>query len=100
MSKSTKTRCIIKNPLIIETSAEHLKALLVGEKGETPLGLSYFDSGKIYLDESMDDREKFLTLVHECFHMFFPDLSEKKVVDLEDVMGEVLWQMVKKLSKK
>jgi Zn-dependent peptidase ImmA (M78 family) len=47
------------------------------------LGLSAFDEKTIYLEALEDERELYITLLHEVFHYFFHD--EKQYQDSEEI---------------
>lgn len=47
----------------------------------------------IEVDPRQTPREYLLTTVHEWFHAALPNLSEKKIIQLERSLGPLLWRL-------
>jgi hypothetical protein len=46
----------------------------------------------IEIDPRQNSKEYLDTLIHECLHACFPDLSEQAVVDSANVITDAVWR--------
>lgn len=67
----------------------HVTFRKLGREGA--LGLSY-GNGKIEADPRQDSREMMDTLIHECLHELFRELSEETVAASASSIATVLWK--------
>ena len=56
------------------------------------LGYAYQEDFEIEIDPRQDSREYLNTLIHEMLHCFFPDLSERNITRLANIMTEKIWR--------
>jgi hypothetical protein len=60
-------------------------------KYEQAWGQCYQEIGFIEIDPRQSSKQYFGTLLHELLHFYFPNLSEKKVAQLEGEMTKIFW---------
>lgn len=85
-----KSKVVIKKPNIVYKDLTKDKAL----------GLAYEDEHRAEIDNHLSERETFLTAFHEiCGHLTLPNLSERQVVKLEEVIGVSMWKVVLRLKR-
>lgn len=59
---------------------------------EQASGQFYEDKNLIEIEERLSPKESFLTCIHECLHLVYPDKTEKQVKKAEKIIGNILWQ--------
>lgn len=59
---------------------------------EHALGQYYQGMNLIEIDPRQASKDYFLTIIHECLHAAFPDLSECATIRAEHLMGNTLWE--------
>ena len=67
-----------------------IKTTRIAEKNV--LGYAYQNDFEIEIDPRQSSKEYFNTCIHECFHIWFPDLKEKHIIRLSDMLSEILWR--------
>jgi hypothetical protein len=72
----------------IKVSKPKIKEKKLGR--EKALGQCFSD-GLIEIDPRQDSKEYLFTLIHECCHYHFPELTEEQVVKIENSIGQVIW---------
>jgi len=60
---------------------------------EKAVGLAWMGENFIEIDPRQTEKEFLLTAIHEVFHILFPDFSERKIINLEKKMGDVIWRL-------
>jgi len=55
-------------------------------------GLAYMGDNYMEIDNSLKNKRKLSTLVHESVHLAIPSLSESQVRKVERVVSNLLWQ--------
>jgi len=60
---------------------------------EQSLGLAYKEDGEIHIDERLKKKEYLLVVIHELLHVYFPELSEKKVESISKKICNDLWKL-------
>lgn len=88
------TRCIIKKPTIKEADLSK----------ENALGFAYYETFEIEIEKKQSNKSYLNTLIHEMLHCFFPDLKERQIIELSDIITDQIWardyRRIKKVSKK
>jgi len=56
------------------------------------LGLATQTDFEIEIDPRQKSREYLNTLIHEMLHCFLPDLSERSITRLADIMSNEIWK--------
>lgn len=56
------------------------------------LGYAYQEDFEIEIDPRQSSREYLDTLIHEMLHCFLPDLSERGITRMADLMTEEIWK--------
>ena len=59
---------------------------------ENVLGLAYVEDFEIEIDPRQISKEYLNTLIHEMLHCFLPDVSEKGIIRMADLMTEEIWK--------
>jgi hypothetical protein len=68
------------------------KPTIVSKKLEgNILGLAYQDGFEIEIDPRQVSKEYLNTLIHEMLHCFLPDLSERDITRMADIMTDKIW---------
>ncbi len=62
------------------------------------IGLCYPD-GLIEIDPRQSPKDYLDTLVHELLHHHFPDLSEKTVIKISNIMSKAIWNKKHKFKE-
>lgn len=75
-----KSRVKIRKPIIVNKKLE----------GDI-LGLAYQEGFEIEIDPRQLSKEYLNTLIHEQLHCFLPDLSEKNITRMADLMTNAIW---------
>jgi hypothetical protein len=84
-----KSRVIIKQPQIVHKELE-----------DHVLGYAYQKDFEIEIDPRQYSKEYLNTLIHEMLHCFLPDLSEKSIIKMSDIMTSEIWKKnYRRLSK-
>lgn len=65
------------------------KGVVIEHRLMRDYGLCYFDE-KIVIRATLSERNKVKTLIHECVHWLYPELSEKAVRVIEKDLYEKL----------
>lgn len=88
------SRVKIKNPII---KHKDLSA-------DGVYGYASQEDFEIEIDPNQGDKEYLNTLIHEMLHCFLPDLQERFIIRIADIMAENVWKKgyrkKPKLSKK
>lgn len=56
------------------------------------LGLAYQNDFEIEIDPRQISKEYLNTLIHEMLHCFLPDVSEKGISSMADIMANEIWK--------
>jgi len=67
------------------------KARTVKIKEENILGYAYFDEQRIEIDPRQNSKEYLNTIIHECLHIYFPNLEEKYIIKIADDVTDIIW---------
>lgn len=62
----------------------------LGREGN--FGQALHEDDTIEVDPRQEERERLDTIIHECIHLLFPDLSENNVRAVSRRITRVLWQ--------
>lgn len=76
-----KSRVKIRKPTIVN---KHLE--------DKVLGLAYQEGFEIEIDPRQSPKEYLNTLIHEMLHCFLPDLSERSIIRLADIITDKIWR--------
>jgi hypothetical protein len=55
-------------------------------------GQAFHDADTIEIDPTQPEDERLDTIIHECVHLLFPDLSEMRVRGVSRRISRVLWR--------
>jgi len=68
--------------------------------GDNVYGYAMQEDFEIEIDPKQSSKEYLNTLIHEMLHCFLPDLQERFVVRMADIMADEVWKRgYKRLSK-
>jgi hypothetical protein len=56
------------------------------------LGWAYQDDFEIEIDPRQISKEYLNTLIHEMLHCFLPDLSERNIIKMSNIMTDAIWK--------
>lgn len=56
------------------------------------LGYAYQEDFEIEIDPRQLSKEYLNTLIHEMLHCFLPDLSERSITKMADLMAHEIWK--------
>lgn len=72
----------------------HLVPVVVERKlgREQSWGQQWSGTPLIEIDPRQSSKKYLNTLIHEMLHMFFPDLNEKTVLHLGNLMCDAIWR--------
>jgi hypothetical protein len=63
------------------------------------LGIHYPTRNLIEIDERLKGKRLLGTQVHEAIHHAMPELTEEKVLEIEKVITDILWEAKKQKEK-
>lgn len=85
-----RSRVVIKCPNIVEKDLTKRKAW----------GEAYPPIHEIDIEKKAWNKLKFRVYIHELTHCLLPDLTEKQVLKIEQIWGDILWnRLVRKFIK-
>ena len=80
LSYMANTRVKVRKPTVVN---KHLE-------GDV-LGLAYQEGFEIEIDPRQLSKEYLNTLIHEHLHCFLPDVSERGITRMADIMTDSIW---------
>lgn len=66
---------------------------------ERALGQAWSNKNLIEVDPRQTEKQFLSTVIHECLHILFPDLTEKQVMQNEKQIRDVIWQLGYRVKK-
>lgn len=66
---------------------------------ERALGQAWSSKNLIEIDPRQTEKQFFSTVIHECLHVLFPDLTEKQVIRKEKQLSDVIWRLGYRIKK-
>jgi len=76
-----KSKVILKAPEVREKQLE-----------DNVFGYAYQDDFEIEIDPRQDSKEYLNTLTHEMLHCILPDLSEKSITKMANIITDEIWK--------
>ncbi len=85
----------IQNKRIFDKISFKESTGLKTSKGKEANGLAYLEAGtsRIEIDKELKSKEYLTIAIHELEHLFFPNMSEKRVKVSAELLGKSLWQL-------
>ncbi len=76
-----RTKVVLRKPRITE---KDLRESVV-------LGLATKEDFEIDIEKNQNSKEFLSTLIHECCHVWLPDLSEANIIKMSDMLRDIIW---------